>query len=112
MLPQSFGMPAAVTGSSARDEAHRTVLEATQFKGKKVDISRFKGLGEMNPAQLKETTMDPKSRGLIRITLPQGAEDRFAVKELVDRLMGRNPEHRFHFIQSRAAELDEEEIDA
>ena len=56
--------------------------------------------------------MDPKTRGLIRITLPQDYEERAAVRDLVDRLMGRNPEHRFHFIQSHAAELDEEAIDA
>ena len=75
-------------------------------------MARFKGLGEMNPQQLRETTMDPRSRSLIRITLPQEYEERSAVRDLVDRLMGRNPEHRFAFIQSRAAELDEEEIDA
>ena len=56
--------------------------------------------------------MDPKTRGMIRITLPQDYEERSAVRDLVDRLMGRNPEHRFHFIQSRAAEISEEEIDA
>jgi topoisomerase IV subunit B len=66
----------------------------------------------MNPNQLKETTMDPATRSLIRITLPQDYEERSAVKDLVDRLMGRNPEHRFQFIQSHAAELDEEAIDA
>jgi topoisomerase-4 subunit B len=66
----------------------------------------------MNPQQLRETTMDPKTRSLIRITLPQEYEERQVIKELVDRLMGKNPEHRFHFIQSHAAELDEEEIDA
>jgi topoisomerase-4 subunit B len=66
----------------------------------------------MNPNQLKETTMNPATRSLIRITLPQDYEDRAAVKDLVERLMGRNPEHRFHFIQSRAAEVSEEEIDA
>ena len=49
---------------------------------------------------------------MIRINLPKDPEERFAVKNLVDRLMGRNPEHRFHFIQSRAAEVDEEKIDA
>ena len=87
-------------------------LERELFKGRKVEVSRFKGLGEMNPQQLKETTMDPKTRGMLRITLPQDYEERSAVRDLVDRLMGRNPEHRFHFIQSRAAELDEEEIDA
>jgi topoisomerase-4 subunit B len=82
------------------------------FKGKKVEIGRFKGLGEMNPGQLRETTMDPKTRGMIRVTLPAEYEERAVVKELVDRLMGKNPEHRFQFIQSHAAEVDEEAIDA
>ena len=49
---------------------------------------------------------------MIRVTLPQDYEERNSVRELVERLMGRNPEHRFQFIQSRAAELDEEAIDA
>ncbi|WP_336986508.1 DNA topoisomerase IV subunit B [Altererythrobacter aquiaggeris] len=96
----------------ARDDAHREVLENTVFKGKKVEVGRFKGLGEMNPSQLRETTMDPASRSLIRITLPPEFEDRAAVKELVDRLMGRNPEHRFNFIQNRAGEVDRDLIDA
>jgi topoisomerase-4 subunit B len=96
----------------ARDDVHRAELEATVFKGKKVEVSRFKGLGEMNPQQLRETTMDPKSRSLIRITLPPEHEQRHAVKELVDQLMGRNPEHRFNFIQNRAGELDRDLIDA
>jgi topoisomerase-4 subunit B len=56
--------------------------------------------------------MDPKTRGLIRITLPQEYEERAVVKDLVDRLMGTNPAHRFAFIQENAARLDEEEIDA
>jgi topoisomerase-4 subunit B len=56
--------------------------------------------------------MDPKTRGMIRITLPQDYEERAAVRDLVDRLMGRHPEHRFQFIQNHAAELDEAEIDA
>jgi topoisomerase-4 subunit B len=96
----------------ARDDAHRAEIEATAFKGKKVEVSRFKGLGEMNPNQLKETTMDPKSRGLLRITLPQEYEERAGVKDLVDRLMGSNPAHRFAFIQENAARIDEEVIDA
>jgi len=110
--PPLYRLAAGGTIAYARDDAHRAGLEASLFKGKKVEVSRFKGLGEMNPAQLKQTTMDPKSRGMIRITLPQDYEDRSAVRDLVDRLMGRNPEHRFHFIQSRAAEVDEEAIDA
>ena len=96
----------------ARDDAHRLEIESTAFKGKKVEVSRFKGLGEMNPNQLKETTMDPATRGLLRITLPQEYEERAGVKDLVDRLMGNNPAHRFAFIQENAARLDEEVIDA
>jgi topoisomerase-4 subunit B len=110
--PPLYRLSAGGTVAYARDEAHRQALERELFKGRKVEVSRFKGLGEMNPQQLKETTMDPNSRGLIRITLPQDYEERSAVRDLVDRLMGRNPEHRFAFIQSRAAELDEEAIDA
>ena len=110
--PPLYRLAAGGTVAYARDDGHRAELEATMFKGKKVEVSRFKGLGEMNPQQLKETTMDPKTRGLLRITLPQEYEERSAVRDLVDRLMGRNPEHRFQFIQSHAAELDEEAIDA
>jgi topoisomerase-4 subunit B len=73
----------------ARDDAHKDEILAKELKGKKVDVSRFKGLGEMNPAQLRETTMDPRTRGLIRITLPQEYEEAAGVKDLVDRLMGR-----------------------
>ena len=110
--PPLYRLTSGGTVAYARDDAHRAELEASLFKNKKVEVSRFKGLGEMNPQQLKETTMDPKSRGLIRITLPQEYEERLAVRDLVERLMGRNPEHRFQFIQSHAAELDEEAIDA
>jgi len=96
----------------ARDDAHRAELEASEFKGKKVEVSRFKGLGEMNPGQLKETTMDPASRSIIKITLPSQYEDRQQIKDLVERLMGRDPAMRFEFIQARASAVDEEEIDA
>jgi topoisomerase-4 subunit B len=110
--PPLYRLAAGGTIAYARDDTHRAELERSQFKGKKVEVSRFKGLGEMNPSQLRETTMDPKSRSLIRITLPQEYEKRSAVRDLVERLMGRNPEHRFVFIQNHASDLDEEEIDA
>ncbi|WP_284125453.1 DNA topoisomerase IV subunit B [Parerythrobacter aestuarii] len=110
--PPLYRLTAGKESRYARDDAHRAELEATVFKGKKVEVGRFKGLGEMNPAQLRETTMDPDTRSLIRITLPAEHEQRFAVKELVDRLMGRNPEHRFNFIQNRAGEVDRDLIDA
>jgi len=96
----------------ARDDAHKDELVEREFKGKKVEVSRFKGLGEMNPNQLKETTMDPGSRSLLRVTLPAQYEDRQPVKDLVERLMGRDPAQRFAFIQSRASAVDEDAIDA
>jgi topoisomerase-4 subunit B len=96
----------------ARDDAHRAELEATEFNGKKVDVARFKGLGEMNPNQLKETTMDPATRSMIRITLPAEYQDRQPVRDLVERLMGKDPAHRFNFIQNHAASIDEDVIDA
>ncbi|GGD51496.1 DNA topoisomerase IV subunit B [Erythrobacter arachoides] len=110
--PPLYRLTANKESIYARDDAHRAEIEAGLFKGKKVEVSRFKGLGEMNPAQLRETTMDPASRTLTRITLPAEHQDRHAVKELVDQLMGRNPEHRFNFIQNRAGEVDRDLIDA
>ncbi len=96
----------------ARDDAHRAELEGTEFKGKKVEVSRFKGLGEMNPNQLKETTMSPDSRSLIKITLPGEYENRQAARDIVERLMGRDPAKRFEFIQSRASAVEDDAIDA
>ncbi|MDR0967539.1 MAG: type IIA DNA topoisomerase subunit B [Rickettsiales bacterium] len=81
-------------------------LKATKYKNKKIEISRFKGLGEMMPNQLKETTMNPKTRRLIRIELParddDGAEDTQKTKNLVSELMGKKPEFRFRFITEHA----------
>ena len=110
--PPLYRLTAGTKSLYARDDAHRAELERTAFKGKKVEVARFKGLGEMNPQQLRETTMDPAKRSMIRITLPGEYEERMGVKDLVDRLMGTNPAHRFAFIQENAARLDEEAIDA
>ena len=110
--PPLYRLTVGAKSLYARDDSHRAELERTAFKGLKVDVARFKGLGEMNPGQLRETTMDPATRSLIRITLPQEYEERAGVKDLVDRLMGNNPAHRFAFIQENAARLDEEVIDA
>ncbi len=84
----------------ARDDAHREQLLASVFKNKKPEIGRFKGLGEMMPAQLKETTMSPKTRTLLRV---QMIEDEAAfTADQVERLMGNKPEGRFSFIQENA----------
>jgi len=96
----------------AMDDAQKAELIASEFKNsEKVEIGRFKGLGEMNASQLKETTMDPKSRTLARITLPDSMDELTEMKpaELIDTLMGRKAEHRFKFIQDNAqfaSELD------
>jgi topoisomerase-4 subunit B len=85
----------------ARDDAHREELVRTVFKGRKVEVGRFKGLGEMMPAQLKETTMDPATRTLLRVqTIEEHAE---STDDAVERLMGNKPEGRFQFIQENAA---------
>ena len=110
--PPLYRLTAGAKTLYARDDAHRAELEGSEFKGKKVEVSRFKGLGEMNPGQLKETTMDPATRSIIKITLPSQYEDRQPIKDLVERLMGRDPAMRFEFIQARASAVDEEEIDA
>ncbi|MGH6802509.1 MAG: DNA topoisomerase IV subunit B, partial [Methyloceanibacter sp.] len=93
----------------ARDDTHKEVLMRKEFNGKgKVDVSRFKGLGEMLPRQLKETTMDPKARTLLRVEI---AEDDKSTGKLVDQLMGNKPEARFRFIQERAAFAKPDELD-
>ena len=88
----------------ARDDAQRDHLLEHHFTGRgKVDISRFKGLGEMPVAQLKETTMDPSSRLLLRVEI--AADDRTKTLRLVENLMGRRPEERFHFIRKHAGNV-------
>ncbi|WP_112338970.1 DNA topoisomerase IV subunit B [Rhizobium sp. WW22] len=93
----------------ARDDAHRLELMQTEFKGKgKVEISRFKGLGEMLPAQLKETTMDPAKRTLLRVEIDE--VDFEGTRDAVDNLMGTKADARFRFIQERAAFAEDLDI--
>jgi topoisomerase-4 subunit B len=93
----------------ARDDAHKEALMRKEFNGKgKVDVSRFKGLGEMLPRQLKETTMDPRVRTLLRVEI---ADDDKSTGKLVDQLMGNKPEARFRFIQERAAFAKPDDLD-
>ncbi|MBX3506146.1 MAG: DNA topoisomerase IV subunit B [Parvibaculum sp.] len=85
----------------ARDDAHKDELLKKEFTGKgKVEISRFKGLGEMMPAQLKETTMARGKRTLLRVVVPD--DEAKATAGAIDRLMGNKPELRFQFIQEHA----------
>jgi topoisomerase IV subunit B len=95
----------------ARDDAHREELMRTVFNGKgKVELGRFKGLGEMLPAQLKETTMDPGKRTLLRVEVVAGQES--STGEAVNDLMGSKPESRFRFISERAQMVDPESLQA
>ncbi len=94
----------------ARNDAHKDQLLKKEFNGRgKVDIGRFKGLGEMMPAQLKETTMNPKTRTLLRVGIEEAA--RALTADLVERLMGNKPEARFAFISEHAAFAGEDLLD-
>jgi topoisomerase IV subunit B len=96
----------------ARDDAHREELLRSALSGRgKVEVSRFKGLGEMPARYLRATTMDPEQRTLLRVTLPPKADpaaieppaDELArTRALVETLMGRRPELRFEYIQKNA----------
>ena len=92
----------------ARDERHKEQILAEELTGRaKVEIGRFKGLGEMSAKQLKDTTMSPQTRTLLRVAIadredpdPKAEQKRSA--KTVERLMGRRPELRFQFIQENA----------
>ncbi|MCB2099534.1 MAG: DNA topoisomerase IV subunit B [Rhodobacterales bacterium] len=114
-VPPLYRLTQGTRSVYARNDAHRVELERDVLTGRgKIEVSRFKGLGEMLPRQLKETTMDPATRTLLRVTVPHGhdTEDRAALRETEDRvqtLMGKKPELRFAFIQENArfvADLD------
>ncbi len=108
--PPLYRLQAGGKSLYARDDADRERLLKREFKAnQRVEVSRFKGLGEMPPASLKETTMDARRRTLLKVVLP--AEERARTAELMEALMGRKPELRFKFIQENAAKLDEAEVD-
>jgi len=100
-MPPLYRLSHGGTVVYARDEADRACLLKTAFKSNaKVEVSRFKGLGEMMPAQLKETTMRPGRRTLVRVEIADAEKNR--TESLVERLMGKKPELRFQFIQENA----------
>jgi topoisomerase-4 subunit B len=113
-MPPLYRLTQGATSIYARDDADKDRLLKTAFNGRgKVEISRFKGLGEMPAAQLKETTMDPAKRTLLQVRIPdrygRDEAERAAARrtaELVESLMGRKPELRFSFIQENARFVD------
>ncbi|MDR3539114.1 MAG: DNA topoisomerase IV subunit B [Acetobacteraceae bacterium] len=107
--PPLYRMTQGAKSVYAMDDADRERKMKREFKPNgKVDVSRFKGLGEMPPAQLKETTMDPAKRTLLKVVA--APEERAATNTLVESLMGRRPELRFAFIQERAKTVEEVDV--
>ncbi|MGD0632767.1 MAG: DNA topoisomerase IV subunit B [Beijerinckiaceae bacterium] len=101
-VPPLYRLTQGTTHVYARDDRHRDELTKKVLTGKgKIEVSRFKGLGEMMPGQLKETTMDPKKRNLLRVVVSPDEKERTA--DSVERLMGNKAEARFTFIQEHAA---------
>jgi topoisomerase IV subunit B len=101
-VPPLYKLTHGAKSFYARDDKHKDEIVKREFKaGQKIEVSRFKGLGEMNAPQLKETTMDPKRRTLLRVEIGEG--DRSAISDAINALMGSKPEARFRFIQERAA---------
>ncbi|WP_426406817.1 DNA topoisomerase IV subunit B [Bradyrhizobium ganzhouense] len=94
----------------ARDDKHKEELIKSAFNANaKVEVNRFKGLGEMMPAQLKETTMDPSKRTLLKVVLLP--DDRDTTADSVERLMGTKAEARFAFISDKAEFASDELLD-
>ena len=100
-LPPLFRITQGAKTLYAMDDAHREELMDSEFSGRtKVDVTRFKGLGEMPYQHLKETTMNRASRSMLQVRI---AGERIDTKDSVERLMGSRPEARFEFIQENAA---------
>ncbi len=113
-MPPLYRLTHKNTTVYAQNDAEKDRLIAEMFKGSdKVEVGRFKGLGEMSAAQLKATTMDPATRTLLRVKLPEG-KDRFIgleeTTDLVDRLMGKRPELRFEYIQKHASTVSDLDV--
>ena len=122
-LPPLYRLARGGVVHYARDDAHKDELMATVFAGRgKVEISRFKGLGEMPAKQLKDTTMDPDKRQMMRVYIPQTAMDEIetdapkpvgadpATTTLVNELMGKQADARFRFIQENARFVEEIDV--
>jgi len=96
----------------ALDDADRDrILQELRKKRKnvQVEIQRFKGLGEMMPDTLRETTLDPRKRRLLRVEIPEDA--RLLTEQTITELMGRDVSARFRFIMENAAQVDAEALD-
>ena len=107
--PPLYRMTQGAKSVYAMNDADRERRMKAFKPGAKVEVSRFKGLGEMPAVTLRETTMDPARRTLLKVVAL--AESRAATSELVESLMGRKPELRFRFIQEHASQMAAEAVD-
>jgi len=108
-MPPLFRISQGGKSMYANDEAHKDLLLDTEFTGRgKIEIGRFKGLGEMMPAQLKVTTMDPKTRTLARISIDP--DNRPTTESLVETLMGKRAELRYQYIRDHAKFVEDLDI--
>jgi topoisomerase IV subunit B len=109
-MPPLYRLSQGGKNAYARNDQHKDELLETVFAGKKnVDVGRFKGLGEMTAPQLKETTMDPSKRLMLRVPLSDAS--RTSTARVVEQLMGNKPEERFNFISERAQFVREDALD-
>jgi DNA gyrase/topoisomerase IV subunit B len=91
----------------ARDDKHLTEIKAGLKANAKVEITRFKGLGEMDANDLARTTLDPKQRTLLKVDIDSILDANSAFQEL----LGKDAEPRYNFIMERAAEADSDKLD-
>lgn len=107
--PPLYRLASRTRSVYAMNDQHKERLLKTFKPGEKVDVSRFKGLGEMPPSILKETTMDPSKRTLLQVCVND--DNVSQVKDTVENLMGKRPELRFRFIQANANQLSMDDMD-
>jgi len=106
-MPPLYRIDAGKATHSALDDAERDKVLAALPKNVKPDISRFKGLGEMSPDELKETTLDPRRRRALRVVI----DNELDADRVMNELMGKDPAARYHFIMERAKEADADDLD-
>ena len=103
---RAFGVRAVVVVADLTDPEDRDRIVEKHAKRAKADITRFKGLGEMMPKTLWETTLDPKNRRLLRVEIG----DALQTERVISDLMGKDPSARFKFIMDRAEEAEELDV--
>ena len=103
-------MPARETHWALDESDKNKIVKTLQAKRKNVniDIQRFKGLGEMMPATLRETTLDPDKRRLLQVSIPD--TERMLTEKTISELMGKDSSARYKFIMEHAGEVEELDV--